>query len=158
MAQHINGVMVLGFMTLIFSSLSPATGTSFVDVGAMAQHNNGVVALPTNPERGQRISIMSAQVQPGTCKPKVDGVTACDDLSPQLRCAGEAHSRFAGLLLGGCPVAWVDHLPHCIPARESARHHCCQRSPLPPRAMARGDQGLHMCMQPLSPQYQLYHD
>ncbi|KAK9836958.1 hypothetical protein WJX81_002756 [Elliptochloris bilobata] len=36
-------------------------GTSFVDVGAMARHNNGVVALPTTPERGQRISIMSAQ-------------------------------------------------------------------------------------------------
>ena len=46
----------------------------------MAQHNNGVVALPTNPERGQRVSIMSAQVQPGSYMPAVDDFSACNEI------------------------------------------------------------------------------
>ena len=57
----------------------------------MAQHNNGVVALPANPERGQRISIMSAQVRRSMAGANLESLR-CGVLSmlpsPRLQRAG----------------------------------------------------------------------
>ncbi len=45
-----------------------AAGATFVDVGGVARHNNGVVALPARPARGERVAIMSAQVRGGRAR------------------------------------------------------------------------------------------
>lgn len=52
-----------------------AAGATFVDVGGVARHNNGVVALPARPARGERVAIMSAQVRGGRAVGAVGALT-----------------------------------------------------------------------------------